>query len=174
MISPEKTKHWCNSIPRRQGFICCVVLSILNVETLRHKAYSFESFTVLTYLECSFHIHSWILYCRSNVQNGIMFFSKFDVFLVSMVFQLLEDSRLEPQKVTHFGKENHLQYLHIWVPYLYMRVEQKVHERGFLCVSLWVCSEQSRLKFVSEMAKVFFFLAKVLAKVHVYMSNFAL
>ena len=119
MISPEKTKHWCNSIPRRQGFICCVVLSILNVETLRHKAYSFESFTVLTYLECNFHIHSWILYCRSNVQNGIMFFSKFDVFLVSVVFQLLEDSRLEPQKVTHFGKENHLQYLHIWVPYLY-------------------------------------------------------
>ena len=38
-----------------------------------------------------------------------------------------------------------------------MRVEQKVHERGFLCVSLWVCSEQSRLKFFSEMAKVFFF-----------------
>ena len=47
-----------------------------------------------------------------------------------------------------------------------MRVEQKVHERGFLCVSLWVCNEQSRLKFFSEMAKVFF-LAKVLAKVHV-------
>ena len=23
----------------------------------------------------------------------------------------------------------------------YMRVEQKVHERGFLCVSLWVCNE---------------------------------
>ena len=36
---------------------------------------------------------------------------------------------------------------------LYMRVEQKVHERGFLCVSLWVCNEQSRLKFYSEMAK---------------------
>ena len=31
--------------------------------------------------------------------------------------------------------------------YTYMRVEQKVHERGFLCVSLWVCNEQSRLKF---------------------------
>ena len=30
---------------------------------------------------------------------------------------------------------------------MYMRVEQKVHERGFLCVSLWVCNEQSRLKF---------------------------
>ena len=29
----------------------------------------------------------------------------------------------------------------------YMRVEQKVHERGFLCVSLWACNEQSRLKF---------------------------
>ena len=24
--------------------------------------------------------------------------------------------------------------------YIYMRVEQKVHERGFLCVSLWVCN----------------------------------
>ena len=55
-----------------------------------------------------------------------------------------------------------------------MRVEQKVHERGFLCVSLWVCNEQSRLKFFSEMAKYFFFLAKVLAKVHVDMSKFAL
>ena len=55
-----------------------------------------------------------------------------------------------------------------------MRVEQKVLERGFLCVSLWVCNEQSRLKFFSEMAKVIFFLAKVLAKVHVDMSNFAL
>ena len=54
---------------------------------------------------------------------------------------------------------------------MYMRVEQKVHERGFLCVSLWVCSEQSRLKFFSEMAKVNFFLAKVLAKVHVHMSK---
>ena len=32
----------------------------------------------------------------------------------------------------------------------------------------------SRLKFFSEMAKVIFFLAKVLAKVHVDMSNFAL
>ncbi len=48
-----------------------------------------------------------------------------------------------------------------------MRVEQKVHERGFLCVSLWVCNEQSRLKFFSEMAKDFF-LAKVLAKDFVY------
>ena len=55
-----------------------------------------------------------------------------------------------------------------------MRVEQKVLERGFLCVSLWVCSEQSRRKFFSEMAKDFFFLAKVLAKVHVDMSKFAL
>ena len=60
--------------------------------------------------------------------------------------------------------------------FTYMRVEQKVHERGFLCVSLWVCNEQSRLKlkfFFSEMAKVIC-LAKVLAKVHVDMSNFAL
>jgi len=54
-----------------------------------------------------------------------------------------------------------------------MRVEQKVHERGFLCVSLWVCNEQSQLKFFFEMAKDFF-LAKVLAKVDVDMSRFAL
>ena len=58
--------------------------------------------------------------------------------------------------------------------YVYMRVEQKVHERGFLCVSLWVCNEQSRPKFFSETAKENFFLAKVLAKVHVDMSKFAL
>ena len=33
-------------------------------------------------------------------------------------------------------------------------IEQKVHERSFLCVSLWVCNEQSRLKFFfSEIAK---------------------
>ena len=55
-----------------------------------------------------------------------------------------------------------------------MRVEQKVHERGFLCVSLWVCNEQSRLICVSEMAKYIFFLAKVLAKVHADMSKFVL
>ena len=53
----------------------------------------------------------------------------------------------------------------------YMRVEQKVHERGFLCVSLWVCNEQSRLKFFFELANDFFFQAKVLAKVHVHMSK---
>ena len=47
-----------------------------------------------------------------------------------------------------------------------MRVEQKVHERGFLC------NEQDRLKFFSEMAK--YFLAKALAKVHVDMCNFRL
>ena len=41
--------------------------------------------------------------------------------------------------------------------YIDWRVEQKVLERGFLCVSLWVCNEQSRLKFFSEMAKVNFF-----------------
>ena len=57
--------------------------------------------------------------------------------------------------------------------YIYMRVEQKVHERGFLCVSLWVCNEQSRLKFFLKWRKNFF-LAKVLAKVHVDMSKFAL
>ena len=54
-----------------------------------------------------------------------------------------------------------------------MRAEQKVHERGFLCVSLWVCNEQSRLKFFSEMA-IYFFLAKVLAKVYVDISEFTL
>ena len=31
--------------------------------------------------------------------------------------------------------------------YIDWRVEQKVLERGFLCVSLWVCNKQSRLKF---------------------------
>ena len=65
-------------------------------------------------------------------------------------------------------------HLHLRPQHLYMRVEQKVHESGFLCVSLWVCNEQSRLKFFSEMAKDFFFLPKVLAKVHVDMSEFAL
>ena len=37
-----------------------------------------------------------------------------------------------------------------------MRVEQKVHERGFLCVRLWVCNEESRhvlAKVFSKMAK---------------------
>ena len=55
-----------------------------------------------------------------------------------------------------------------------MRVEQKVLERGFLCVRLWVCNEQSRLKLFCEMAKENCLLTKVLAKVHVDMSNFAL
>ena len=56
-----------------------------------------------------------------------------------------------------------------------MRVEQKVHERGFLCVSLWVCNEQSQLKFLSEMAKDFFFRLKFWRKImytvyiHTYM-----
>ena len=53
----------------------------------------------------------------------------------------------------------------------YMRVEQKVHERGFLCVSLWVCNLRSRLKFFFWNGEIFFFLAKVLAKVHVHMSK---
>ena len=43
-------------------------------------------------------------------------------------------------------------FAYIYV-YLYMRVEQKVHERGFLCVSLWVCNEQSRLKFCLKWRK---------------------
>ena len=54
-----------------------------------------------------------------------------------------------------------------------MRVEQKVHERGFLCVSLWVCNLTVSAKVFSEMAKDFF-LTKVLAKVHVHMFKFAL
>ena len=41
-----------------------------------------------------------------------------------------------------------------------MRVEQKVHERGFLCVSPWVRNEQSRLKLFSEMANDVFFWLK--------------
>ena len=51
-----------------------------------------------------------------------------------------------------------------------MRVEQKVHERGFLCVSLWVCNKKSRLKSFLKWRK-FFFLAQIFAKVHVDMSN---
>ncbi len=43
---------------------------------------------------------------------------------------------------------------------VYVRVEQKVHERGFLCVSLWVCNEQSRLKFFLKWRKIFFFWLK--------------
>ena len=43
---------------------------------------------------------------------------------------------------------------------IHMRVEQKVHERGFLCVSLWVCNEQSRLKFFLKWRKIFFFWLK--------------
>ena len=57
--------------------------------------------------------------------------------------------------------------------YIHMRVEQKVHERGFLCVSLWVCNEQSRLNFFLKWRKKKI-MAKVLAKVHVDMSKFAL
>ena len=34
---------------------------------------------------------------------------------------------------------NH-RYLYLHHVHIYMRVEQKVHERGFLCVSLWVCN----------------------------------
>ena len=71
------------------------------------------------------------------------------------------------------GIENEARYA-TSIHYLYMRVEQKVHERGFLCVSLWVCNEQSRLKFFLKWRNNFF-LAKVLAKVHnVDMSKFAL
>ncbi len=44
--------------------------------------------------------------------------------------------------------------------YIYMRVEQKVLERGFICVSLWVCNEQSRLKFFLKWRKYFFFWLK--------------
>ena len=62
---------------------------------------------------------------------------------------------------------------HIHNVYCILRVEQKVHERGFLCVSLWVCNEQSRLKLFLKWRKIFF-LAKVLAKVHVDMSKFVL
>ena len=58
--------------------------------------------------------------------------------------------------------------------FFYMRVEQKVYGRGFLCVRFWVCNEQSRLIFFSEMAKDFFFMAKILAKIHVDMSKFVL
>ena len=45
-------------------------------------------------------------------------------------------------------------------------MREKVHERGFLCVGLWVCNEESRLKFFSKMA--LFFIAKVLARYYIY------
>ena len=51
---------------------------------------------------------------------------------------------------------------------LYMRVEQKVLNRGLHCEGPGVCNYQSRLKFFPEMAKEFFLLAKDLAKVYVY------
>ena len=47
-------------------------------------------------------------------------------------------------------------------------------ERGFLCVRLWVCNEHSRLKFIFLKWRNIFFLAKILAKVHVDISKFAL
>ena len=70
-------------------------------------------------------------------------------------------------------RQRRIAALTLFYIYIYMRVEQKVHERGFLCVSLWVCNEQSRLKFFLKWRNIFF-LAKVLAKVHVDMSKFAL
>ena len=51
---------------------------------------------------------------------------------------------------------NHIYIYYNNIRYIYMRVEQKVHERGFLCVSLWVCSEQSRLIFFLKWRKFFF------------------
>ena len=50
----------------------------------------------------------------------------------------------------------------------YMRVEQKVLNRGLHCEGPGVCNYQSRLKFFPEMAKENFLLAKDLAKVYVY------
>ena len=42
---------------------------------------------------------------------------------------------------------------HIWA------LSKKVHERGFLCVRLWVCNEQSRLKlFLKWRKKIIFWL----------------
>ena len=52
--------------------------------------------------------------------------------------------------------------------YIYMRVEQKVLNRGLHCEGPGVCNYQSRLKFCLEMAKELFLLAKDLAKVYVY------
>ena len=52
--------------------------------------------------------------------------------------------------------------------YVYMRVEQKVLNRGLHCEGPGVCNYQSRLKFFPEMAKESCLLAKDLAKVYVY------
>ena len=58
-----------------------------------------------------------------------------------------------------FSPMKHIdRYITIWYVYIYicMRVEQKVRERGFLCVSLWVCNEQSRPKKNLKWQKMFF------------------
>ena len=49
-----------------------------------------------------------------------------------------------------------------------MRVEQKVHERGFLCEGPGVCHDHAWLKFFLKWRKISCLLAKDLAKVYVY------
>ena len=49
-----------------------------------------------------------------------------------------------------------------------MRVEQKVHERGFLCEGPGVCHDHAWLKFFLKWRKIACLLAKDLAKVYVY------
>ena len=55
-------------------------------------------------------------------------------------------------------------------PYGYMRVEQKVLNRGLHCEGPGVYNYQSRLKFFPEMAKENVLLAKDFAKVYVYVT----
>ena len=50
---------------------------------------------------------------------------------------ILEDPKKILSKIEGFAPFTSKTYF--WVD-VYMRVEQKVHERGFLCVSLWVCN----------------------------------
>ena len=62
-------------------------------------------------------------------------------------------------------------YMMKWIctyNHMYMRVEQKVLNRGLHCEGPGVCNYQSRLKIFPEMAKENFLLAKDLAKVYVY------
>ena len=47
----------------------------------------------------------------------------------------------------------------------YMRVEQKVHEKGFLCVGIWVRNKKSRLKYFVLKWRRHFFLLKFWQKI---------
>ena len=67
----------------------------------------------------------------------------------------------------------HARSLKISQNWQYMRVEQKVLNRGLHCECPGVCNYQPRLKIFGNGERCFF-LAKVLAKVHVDMSKFVI